>query len=87
MFSCIFRSLLAAALLLALAGIAQAGQACTWSEALLALERGNQVRGMALMKMAARDGDTRAVAWLQQYQGQKTLAMSPLDAAIPTSSR
>jgi hypothetical protein len=38
--------------------------ACTYSEAVMALNNGNLVRGQALMKMAARDGDQRAVRFL-----------------------
>lgn len=51
-----------------------AGEACTWSEALLALEQGNQTRGMALMRMAAGDGDQRAALWLRERQGRNSLA-------------
>lgn len=38
--------------------------ACTYREAIMALERGNAVRGMALMRMAHRDGDERASQFL-----------------------
>ena len=38
--------------------------ACTYSEAVMAFNNGNLVRGQALMKMAARDGDQRAVRFL-----------------------
>lgn len=38
--------------------------ACTYSEAVMAFNNGNLVRGQALMKMAARDGDQRAVSFL-----------------------
>ncbi len=38
--------------------------ACTYNEAILALEQGNQVRGLALLNMAARDGDQRATQYL-----------------------
>lgn len=44
--------------------IAAAGEACTYNEAILALNKGNQVRAMALMRMAARDGDIRAENFL-----------------------
>ena len=40
-------------------------EACTYNEAKLALERGNFKRAEALMKMAANDGDGRALAYLQ----------------------
>ena len=40
-------------------------EACSYREALIAYENGNQRRGDALMKMAANDGDSRAVAFLR----------------------
>lgn len=42
-------------------------EACTYSEAMMALNNGNLVRGQALMKMAARDGDTRAVTFITAF--------------------
>ncbi|MCK4963310.1 MAG: hypothetical protein KAS19_12525 [Anaerolineales bacterium] len=50
-------------LLLLVSGSALAG-ACTYREAIMALEQGNTVRGMALMRMANRDGDERASRYL-----------------------
>jgi hypothetical protein len=44
-------------------GLVQAS-ACTYREAIMALERGNTTRGMALMRMANRDGDKRAGDYL-----------------------
>ncbi|NOX76747.1 MAG: hypothetical protein GXP17_09100 [Gammaproteobacteria bacterium] len=41
-----------------------AAGACTYGEALMALERNNTVRAMALMRMASADGDARATAFL-----------------------
>jgi len=38
--------------------------ACTYNEAMMAFNNGNQIRGQALMRMAARDGDERAVHFL-----------------------
>jgi len=38
--------------------------ACTYSEAIMALNTGNSVRGLALMSMAAKDGDRRATQFL-----------------------
>ena len=38
--------------------------ACTYQEAIMALEQGNSVRGMALMRMAYNDGDERAGRFL-----------------------
>lgn len=39
-------------------------ESCTYNEAKLALERGNQIRGMSLMEMAAKDGDKRAIQYI-----------------------
>ena len=62
------RSLISLAFLLfVLAFMPTAMAACTYGEALLAFERGNIVRGQALMKMAARDGDQRAMHFLASY--------------------
>ena len=44
--------------------VTNAQAACTYSEALMAFNNGNLVRGQALMNMAARDGDQRAVRFL-----------------------
>lgn len=38
--------------------------ACTWNEAIMAYENDNPVRGLALMRMAASDGDVRATRYL-----------------------
>lgn len=51
-------------LLAVVSGSVYAGGACTYREAIMALERGNAVRGMALMRMAYRDGDDRASQYL-----------------------
>lgn len=48
--------------------MAYSGQACTYNEALLALQQGNTIRGQALMKMAASDGDQRAVKFLASFE-------------------
>ena len=64
--------------------------ACTYSEAVMAFNNGNLVRGQALMKMAARDGDQRAVRFLassdanvhqgkrDDYRQEKGKAMSEM---------
>jgi len=39
---------------------------CAYREAMMALEKGNSVRGLALMRMASRDGDHRAERYLQE---------------------
>lgn len=49
--------------LFASAGNVLAG-GCAYSGARMAMERGNTMRGMALMRMASRDGDPRAVQFL-----------------------
>jgi hypothetical protein len=56
------------ALLVLLAGMlgthSAFAEACTYREAIMALERGNVDRGLALMRMASRDGDRRAERYL-----------------------
>jgi len=42
--------------------------ACTYHEAVEALEQGNLIRGMALMNMASRDGDPDAIHFLATTQ-------------------
>lgn len=44
------------------------GAACTYDEALMAFQQGNQLRGQALLNMAAKDGDPRAKALFSQLQ-------------------
>ena len=39
-------------------------EACSYQEAIMALQQGNQVRGLALMRMASADGDVRARGYL-----------------------
>jgi len=39
---------------------------CAYREAMMALEKGNAVRGLALMRMAGRDGDRRAERYLRE---------------------
>ena len=51
-------------LLAGMSGSVYSAGACTYREAIMALERGNAVRGMALMRMAQRDGDDRASQFL-----------------------
>jgi len=50
--------------LAALLGASAVKAACTYSEAMMALHQGNDVRGVALMRMAANDGDARAARYL-----------------------
>ncbi|MCF6209781.1 MAG: hypothetical protein L3J88_09325 [Gammaproteobacteria bacterium] len=42
--------------------------ACSYREAIMALQQGNPVRGMALLRMARRDGDLRASLYLAALQ-------------------
>ncbi len=49
--------------------------ACSYNEAILALKGGNEIRGMALLNMAARDGDQRAVKYLVSLQKDKSSNM------------
>ncbi|MCI0504684.1 MAG: hypothetical protein L0Z73_01095 [Gammaproteobacteria bacterium] len=58
--------------------------ACTYNEAVLAFNSGNLVRGQALMNMAARDGDQRAVRFLASYQRNKD-QFANRDAGKPLS--
>ena len=47
--------------------------ACTYSEAVMAFNNGNLVRGQALMNMAAKDGDQRAVRFLAASDANRHL--------------
>lgn len=59
-------------------GSAFSDGACTYREAIMALERGNTVRGMTLMQMAQRDGDNRA----SQFLAGKTVPVSNPAVAV-----
>lgn len=50
-------------------------EACSYNEAILALKGGNEIRGMALLNMAVRDGDQRAVKYLVSLQKDKSSNM------------
>lgn len=39
---------------------------CAYGEAMMALEKGNTIRGLALMRMASREGDRRAENYLRE---------------------
>jgi len=54
-------------LLLGLSGQVLA-EACSYREGIMALQQGNQIRGMALLRMASRDGDLRASLYLASLQ-------------------
>lgn len=68
-------------------------EACTYDEAMLALERGNAVRAQALLKMAARDGDARAQRMLASLQlppvaehAQHSLSLGVASKTFPYSA-
>ncbi len=82
------KQLTACAALLLMAGAFAASPAvagaCTYREAIMALERGNAVRGMTLMRMASRDGDPRAAAYLRE---KDFTADTPVFARLPQPLR
>ena len=53
-------------------------EACSYNEALLAFLQGNTVRGNALMKMAASDGDERAAHFLASLKNTPLLPIEPM---------
>lgn len=63
-----------------------AAEACTYREAIMALERGNVDRGLALMRMASRDGDRRAENYLlaQDYAERIAVKDSVITAVQPS---
>ena len=61
--------------------------ACTYSEAIMAFKAGNQLRGQALMHMAARDGDARAVEFLANASGNLASVSDLADLADNTKNR
>lgn len=65
-----FRPIIAscAVLISALLASGAYAEACTYNEAMMALNNGNLVRGQVLMRMAARDGDRRAVDFLASLE-------------------
>jgi len=57
---------------------------CAYREAMMALEKGNAVRGLALMRMASRDGDHRAERYLrEQDDGSGSLFLLRLSGVNP----
>ena len=70
-------------------GVSLAGaQGCSYGEARMALENGNAVRGLALMRMANRDGDPRAEAFLrkQDYALAQPVLKLPLTLTSASAS-
>ncbi len=57
--------------------------ACSYREGIMALQQGNPIRGMALLRMASRDGDLRASLYLASLQADDDQrfrqASAPLD--------
>jgi hypothetical protein len=68
-------------------------EACTYNEALIAFQQGNAVRGQALLTMAAKDGDPRAVAMFaaiketlsQDYDAEDAMRMVLATTVSPLS--
>lgn len=84
------RSLRGVGFLLAmtLASGAVFAEACTYREALMALEQDNALRGMALMRMAQRDGDQRASDYLARYdRGAERFVLSKPIPVQPVAGR
>jgi len=53
-----------------------AAEACTYSEGLRAAQNGNMIRSEALMRMAARDGDKRAISYLEVNFSQRAIKVA-----------
>lgn len=51
-------------------------EACTYDEALIALENGNLKRAETLMRMAANDGDLRAAKFIRNVQTRELKIIS-----------
>ena len=56
--------------------------ACTYGEAVMAFKQGNTIRGDALMNMAAKDGDQRAVKYLASIQQPDKAPVIKADSQI-----
>ncbi len=72
---------------LVFAGLAATAQAesCSYSEAIMALQQGNTVRGMALLRMASRDGDPRATRHLARLR--PVASPRPVDTHLALDAR
>lgn len=51
--------------------------ACSYNEAIMALQQGNQQRALVMLEMAARDGDSRAAVKLAEL-AQPVLGVEPV---------
>ncbi len=61
---------------------------CTYGEAMMALEKGNTVRGLVLMRMASRDGDQRAERYLREQDSVAGLSVPvTTQLTLATASR
>ncbi len=56
--------------------------ACTYGEAIMAFKQGNTTRGVALMNMAAKDGDQRAEKYLANIQNSNQTSVIKLDSQM-----
>ena len=54
--------------LLGFSSLLLAGGGCSYREGIMALQQGNSIRGLALLRMASRDGDPRANLYLAALQ-------------------
>ncbi len=64
---------------------AMAAGGCAYGEAIMALERNNTVRAMALMRMASADGDARATAFLVGREQASPVLASETQTVGPDS--
>ena len=62
-------------------------EACTYSEARIALKNGNEFRANTLMKMAAKDGDLRAIAYLEQHMKKQSGDSRPVQLALNNDAK
>jgi len=69
------------------AGSAVNADTCTYREAIMALEKGNAIRGLVLMRMASRDGDRRAERYLLEQSVVAGLSALKVPVALMTASR
>jgi len=56
--------------------------ACTYGEAVIAFKQGNTTRGTALMNMAAKDDDQRALKYLASIQQPDKAPVIKADSQI-----
>jgi len=61
-------------------------EACTYNEAIAALQHNNQHRGLNLMRMAAKDGDERAILYLNTMNTKNKIALNQVHLAVQQDS-